>query len=95
MNNNIVFDTLQFAKRAEKAGFTQQQAEFQAEEIAQIISTELVTKRDLSDTRDDIKKEIRSLKQEMDSMANKLTIKFGAMLVVAIGILSVIIKIGH
>lgn len=45
--NKIVFDTLQFAKRAEKAGFTKQQAEFQAEEMANIIENDLATKRDL------------------------------------------------
>lgn len=44
---SIVFDTLKFAKRAEEAGFTKKQAEFQAEEMAKIIETELATKNDL------------------------------------------------
>lgn len=75
--NKIVFDTLQFAKRAEKAGFTKQQAEFQAEEMATIIENDLATKRDL------------------EYWANKLTIRFGGMLAIAIGILTALIKLGH
>ncbi len=100
--SNIAFDTLQFAKRAEKAGFTKQQAEFQAEEIAHIISTEIATKRDLVDLKNelcsemkDIRSEIKTLRNDMESMANKLTLKVGAMMAVAIGVLSVIIKLGH
>lgn len=75
--SNIVFDTLQFAKRAEQAGFTKEQAEFQAEEISKLIETELATKKDL------------------ENLANKITVRFGGMLVIAIGILSVVIKLGH
>jgi hypothetical protein len=44
---NIVFDTLQFAKRAEKAGFTKEQAEFQAEEWVSTIESQLATKKDI------------------------------------------------
>ena len=45
----IVFDTLQCSKRLQEAGFTQQQAEAQAEEIAMVINEQLATKRDLED----------------------------------------------
>lgn len=39
-----IFDTLKYTKRAIAAGFTPQQAEFQAEELATVINESLVTK---------------------------------------------------
>lgn len=45
----VVFDTLQYAKKLRAAGFTEQQAEVQAEAIAEIIDEKLATKKDLED----------------------------------------------
>ena len=95
MNNNIVFDTLQFAKRAEKAGFTKQQAEFQAEEMANIISNEIATKRDLVDVKNEIISDLKEIRLEMEALSNRLVLKFGAMMVAAVGVLSVVIRLGH
>ena len=44
VNMGQIFDTLKYTKRALAAGFSQQQAEFQAEELATIINDSLVTK---------------------------------------------------
>jgi hypothetical protein len=49
-----IFDTLQFAKKAKEVGFTEAQAEFQAEEIARIIDETLATKTDLKELKKDI-----------------------------------------
>lgn len=38
------FDTLKFSKRAMTVGFTQQQAEFHANEMADLLNSTLVTK---------------------------------------------------
>ena len=45
----IPFDTLSFSKKLIKAGFTSQQAEVQAEAIAELINDQLVTKKDLKE----------------------------------------------
>lgn len=45
----IIFDTLDFSKRAQEAGFTKEQAEFQAREIASGVEKSLATKQDLKD----------------------------------------------
>ena len=50
----MIFDTLDFAERAQKAGFTREQAEFQAREIAHGIEHKLATKQDLSTLRDQL-----------------------------------------
>ena len=47
MEKAIVFDTLEYAKMLKAAGFTEQQAEGQAEALAEIFENQLATKRDL------------------------------------------------
>lgn len=50
----ITFDTLAYAKKMKAAGFTDQQAELQAEALQEILGTELATKGDIAEVRKDI-----------------------------------------
>ncbi len=50
----ITFDTLSYAKKLKSAGFTEEQAETQAEALKEILATELVTKKDLAETKVEI-----------------------------------------
>ncbi|MBQ9405942.1 MAG: DUF1640 domain-containing protein [Desulfovibrio sp.] len=43
----LVFDTLAYVKRLEDSGFTRQQAEAQANILAEIVDEKMATKRDL------------------------------------------------
>ena len=47
MSTTLIFDTLQYAKRLKQAGFTEEQAEVQAEAIKQLIDDQLITKQDI------------------------------------------------
>ncbi len=47
MMSTIAFDTLAYAKKLKEAGFTDQQAEIQAEAMAELVNEQLATKRDL------------------------------------------------
>ncbi|CAN5418705.1 hypothetical protein BH10PSE19_BH10PSE19_07070 [soil metagenome] len=47
MPATTTFDTLQYAKKAKKVGFTEKQAEFQAETIANLLNDRLITKQEL------------------------------------------------
>ena len=49
MNKTISFDTLAYAKKLMAVGFTSQQAEVQAEALAEIIDERLATKQDLKE----------------------------------------------
>jgi len=73
------FDTLAYAKKLKAAGFTEQQAEVQAEAIFEMIDEKLATKRDL-----------RELEERL---MNKITIRMGSMMIAAVTILAVLIKI--
>ena len=49
MEHAITFDTLAYSKKLTEAGFTQRQAEVQAETLAEIIDQNIATKRDLKE----------------------------------------------
>ena len=75
----IVFDTLAYAKKLKKAGFTEIQAELQAEALADLANEKLATKHDL-----------RALEHRL---TDRLTIRLGGMLAVSIGIFATLIKL--
>ena len=73
MNAKITFDTLSYAKKLIAVGFTVQQAEVQAETLAEIIDENIATKRDLIDVRND-------LQRDMKEMEMRLSYKFNFMI---------------
>ncbi len=79
------FDTLNYANRMIKVGFTREQAEEQAEAINEIISNDLATKQDLKHFE-------LAVKKDLDTLGLKMTITFGCMLAAAIGILDFLLK---
>ncbi len=60
-NMNAIFNTLQYAKRAVKAGYTQEQAE----EMATLVNDILVTKDDLKDELDALEAKIQAFHYKM------------------------------
>lgn len=93
------FDTLKFSQRALKAGFTQEQAEFQAEEMAKVIDENLVTKTDMESFQIEIEKLKASMEQqfhivtlEMKAFENRMVLKLGSIMVVTISLLATIFK---
>jgi len=54
MAHAITFDTLAYSKKLIDAGFTQQQAEVQAEALSDFVNEQITTKRDLAEMKSDI-----------------------------------------
>lgn len=77
--HTIVFDTLQCSKRLQEAGFSQQQAEAQAEEIAKVINEQLATKQDLE-----------HLSEQFSTKLDRLSTKLGSVVVTCTGFLALI-----
>ena len=50
----VTFDTLSYSKKLKAAGFSEKQAEIQAETLKEILGTELTTKKDLAETKVEI-----------------------------------------
>jgi hypothetical protein len=76
--NAVTFDTLKYANRLKKAGFTPEQAEEQAGALSEVLEVnlkELATKTDLI------------------QLEQRMIIKLGTMLAAGIGVVAVLIKL--
>jgi len=62
---NTAFDTLAYAKKLKEAGFTEQQAEVQAEALRAVIDANLATKQDIALIQRDIALVRRETKQDI------------------------------
>jgi len=81
----LSFDTLKFARRLQAAGMDARLAEEQAEALAEALEAnlqELATKADIAD-----------LRKEMLLLEQRLIIKLGSMLVVAVGMVVALVKL--
>lgn len=65
MPHAITFDTLSYSKKLREAGFTEKQAELQAQALAGIIDENLATKHDIELVRRDIKEMEASVKADI------------------------------
>lgn len=79
MPASATFNTLAYAKKLKAAGFTDEQAEIQAEALSEIIEERLVTKQDLKEL------ELR--------LKHDLTLRLGGMLVAGIAIVATLVKL--
>ena len=86
MSGAIAFDTLAYAKKLKLAGFTEAQAEIQAEALANIIDDRLATKEDIIALQRDLKElEIR--------LKHDLTLRLGTMMMAGIVIVATLVKL--
>ena len=74
--NPAAFDTLSYAKRLQGSGFTQEQAEIQAETFFNIIQDQLVSKRDLYDVEKNLRIEIENIKKDLAVEIEKVRKEF-------------------
>src|SRR5262249_3048501 len=95
------FDSLGYAKKLRDGGVPQDQAEVHAEAARDFIMPELVTKTDLLATEQRLRTEFRTgitelqteLRTSNETLALRLTVRFGAMMVVGIGALATVLTI--
>ena len=83
MAHAITFDTLKYANKLKSVGFTEEQAEAQAETLAELVNEQLVT-REYLDLR------LRELELRLK---NDLTVRLGGMLVAGIVIVATLVKL--
>ena len=86
MANTVAFNTLAYAKKMKAVGFTEQQAEAQAEALAEIVENRLATTQDI----EGLKREIKELEIRL---RHDLTIRLGGMLVAGIAIVATLVKL--
>lgn len=61
----IAFDTLAYARKLKGAGFSDQQAEIQAEALADIIDERLATKQDISESQRNVQESVVELRRDV------------------------------
>lgn len=83
---SIPFDTLAYANKLMTVGFTREQAEVQAEAIAELIDNNIATKRDIEELRKDLLVETKQLE-------NRMTIKLGSIMALSTGIVAALVKL--
>ena len=83
----MTFDTHAFVKKFKSAGFTEEQAETQVQAISEAMEAkELATKKDSESLHRDLKElELR--------LRHDLTLRFGGMLAVAVGVIVMLDKV--
>lgn len=82
----FAFDTLGYAKRLRESGVVNEQAEAHAEAAREFIMTELVTKSDLMVVRSEFQ-------AAMDTLALRLTVRLGGIMVAGIGALALVLRL--
>ncbi|MDP1558670.1 MAG: hypothetical protein Q8K59_08565 [Nitrosomonas sp.] len=89
----ITFDTLKFANTLKEAGVPPAQAEAEATALSEVLEINL---RDLA-TKEDLRREIESLRRDMDArfiqMEQRLVIKLGGLMAFSIGIVAALVKL--
>ncbi len=97
MDHAIAFDTLAYANKLKAAGVPERQAEVQAEAIAGLVNEQMATKHDLArletSLRRDMKEMETSLRRDMKELEMRLTIRLGAMMVVAVSAVATLVKL--
>ena len=84
------FDTLGYAKRLREAGVPNTQAEGHAEAAREFIVTELLTKQDLLVIKQDLLATEQKLQAAMDTLALRLTVQLGGIVVAGLGALALL-----
>jgi len=86
------FNALTYFEELKAAGVPEQQAKVEADALFKIIDEKLATKKDITELRTELKRDIKELEY-------KLTIRLGGMIVASsitiISILGFLMKFGH
>ena len=87
----ITFDTLKFSDSLKAAGVPDKQAEAEARALAEAFSSSSADVATKSDVRE-VRTEIDLLRKDMQALELRLTIKLGAFMTIAVGILISVLR---
>ncbi|CAK0743733.1 conserved hypothetical protein [Gammaproteobacteria bacterium] len=95
----ITFDTFKFVERLEKAGVPREQAaafvEAQQQSLSEALDNSLATKADVREVKTEVRELKAELKADMEKMELRMTIKLGALIAAAVGILIAVLRVSH
>jgi hypothetical protein len=103
--SSIPFDTHAYVKKLLAAGFSESQAEVQAQAIAELVNEQLATKRDLKELeaalrrdiealRTELKRDIEALrtelKRDLKELELRITVRLGALITAGVGLIVIL-----
>ena len=86
MASALTFDTHAYVKKLTGVGFSEEQAEVQAQTLIALVEDRLATKQDLKMLETKLERDLKELEM-------RLVIRLGALLAVAIGAVATLVKI--
>jgi len=86
----IALDTLAYARRLREAGFSEQQAEGQAQALAATMTDSLATTQDLHELEARIDARFDG---RLADLERSITVRLGAITVIGIGVVSTLVKL--
>ena len=90
----ITFDTLKFVETLKTHGMHEEQAKGVAEAFKDAQGeAELATRRDIDDLRRDMREIESNLKRDMRELEQRMLIKLGGLMVLAVGIVATLVKL--
>lgn len=89
----IALDTLAYARRLRQAGFSEQQAEGQAEALAAVMVDSLVTRPDLREMDMRFAEQEARFDAKLADLERRLTMRLGGMMMAGIGAVSALVKL--
>ncbi len=97
MKDTLIFDTHTYVKRLKAAGFTEEQAEVQAESMSALIEEGLATKRDLKELETSLRRDMKeletSLRRDMKELELRLSIRLGTIMAAGIAVIAVLMRL--
>lgn len=92
-----MFNSLKYAKQLETVGVSREQAETHLQILAEVMETNLATRENLKDLKIELKQDLQLLRQEIKNdvvqSEQRMTIKLGTIVSVAIGVAVAITKL--
>ncbi len=88
-----MFNTLKYAKKLESVGLSREQAEAHIQILSEVMEDTLATKQDVKDLRNELRESQQLLSQEMLQLEQRMTIKLGTIVSIAIGVAVALAKL--
>lgn len=88
-----MFNSLKYAKKLEEVGLSREQAEMHIQILAELIEMNIATKQDLKDLFLDVNKNLEVVRLEIRLSEQRMTIKLGTIVSIALGLAIALMKV--
>lgn len=97
--STLTFDTLRYTERLRAAGVSEPQAKAETEALRDVLAEALdstpATKADVARLEASTKENFTSMRSDMQALEYRLTIKLGAFMAVAVGVIIAFMRLPH